>query len=420
MLIPPSIRTIWCFVLALVFLAGSGVRAETTEVNGKALPGLESFDSEVLRLMEAWNIPGASLAVAKDGHLLLAKAYGVSDRESKSPATPDTLFRMGSINKTVTAVAILKLVEEGKLSLNDRVLPLLAKAGVVPTRLGDERIRTITVHHLLQHSAGMDREKSGDPFFRGLLREVARRQGQAPVTCEAIAKDMLERTLDFAPGERHSYSNAGYCMLGKVIEAASGEPYLKYVSRTITQPTIGKAFLKGKSIEPLPGETRYHPWPGQANAIAAPGISAAFGVPEPYGSYPIESMDALGAWVATPTEVLKFFLAIDGARGERLLSANSLGTMQAAPIFSGAGRTAIYYALGVRVRPTPKGNNWWHSGSQPGVETLALRTAEGYAWVIAFNTRPPDKDKSRFFAEFDQALWRAARAVQVWPDGDLF
>ena len=107
---------------------------------------------------------------------------------------------------------VLKLAEDGKLKLDDPVLPLLEKAGIVSSPPADPRARDIRIGHLLQHSGGFDRERSGDPFFQPRLRDVARRQGVSPVSCDAIIRDSLQDKLDFAPGERFAYSNTGYCM----------------------------------------------------------------------------------------------------------------------------------------------------------------------------------------------------------------
>src|SRR5262245_253653 len=398
----------------LAALAGPG----RSEEQGTSLDGLQSFDRAVQELIDRWGIPGASLAVAKDGRLVLAKGYGYADRNAKKPVTPETLFRTGSINKTVTAVAVRRLVEAKKLALDDPALPILARASLVPARLGDARAASITVRQLLNHSAGFDRAVSGDPFFLPRLGEVARRQRVAPVTCEAIITDSLERKLDFAPGARFAYSNLGYCMLGKIVEIAAGESFRSYVSRELMRPSTGKEFLLGKSIEPLPAETRYYAQEDQARVTAAAGIDAALGVPPPYGSYSIENMEALGAWVATPADVLKFFLAIDGARGTALLSAESLRLMRERPVFeSGEAGRPGYYALGVSVNRGAKGDNWWHTGSQPGVQTMVLRTREGYSWAVAFNSRP--KDRPTFIREFDRALWDAARSVSRGPEGEI-
>jgi CubicO group peptidase (beta-lactamase class C family) len=409
-----------CAALLALTLASLAGWAQAQE-QGRALPGLESFDRAMQQLLAHWNIPGASLAVAKDGRLLLAKGYGLADAERKTPMGPQTAFRMGSINKTLTAVLALQLEGEGRLSLDDPVLPWLRRLGLVPAEPGDARMKDITVRHLLQHSAGMDRERTGDALFQPLMRDIARRQNSAPVTCEAIVRDTLQHRLDFAPGERFAYSNTGYCMLGKVLEAAGGEPLQDLLSRRLLLPTIGKPYRLGSSLASAPDETRYHPFPGENWQRGAPGL-AERAVPAPYGSYSIEAMVALGGWVATPTEVLKVFLAIDGRRGPALLSEAQLRRMREPPRLVAPPATSMraHYGLGVMVVGTPQGDNWFHAGSQPGVHTLVLRSGRGWSWVVAFNSRPEPARRPAFELAFDQALWRAARAVQDWPEGDLF
>lgn len=387
---------------------------------GSSLPKLEPFDKAVLEVMRKHDIPGASLAVAKDGRLLLAKGYGYADKDKQEAMTPQTLTRMGSINKTLTAVMVLKLAEDGKLKLDDPVLPLFEKAGIAPASPADPRAKDIRIRHLLQHSGGFDREHSGDPFFQPRLRDVARRQGVSPVSCDAIIRDSLQEKLDFTPGERFAYSNTGYCMLGRVVEIVSGESYRAFSSREFLQPVIGKGFQAASSTESRPGETKYYPFPGEPLQRGAPGVSNA-NVPSPYGSYSVENMDALGAWIATPTEVLKFFLAIDGTRGKRLLNEESLRAMRSEPVLAKEVNPSAFYGAGIHVVRSDKGDNWWHTGSQPGLQTLALRTRQGYAWVVAFNSRPEHAERRAFFKDIDQALWGAANAVKEWPpQGDLF
>ncbi len=396
-------------VFALVLLASTS--------SAQPVVDMAEFDRSMTEVMSKWNIPGASLAVAHNGKLLFAKGYGLADREKSISVTPQTLFRVGSINKVVTAVAILKLVEAKKITLDEPALPLLQRLDLLPRRLGDERSRTITIRHLLEHSAGFDRAISGDPFFQPLLGVVAVRQHIAPVTCEAIVRDSLERRLDFIPGERFAYSNVGYCMLGKIVEAISGRQFAEWVGQEILMPSIGKGFQVGKSTASSTGEATYYPYPGERKAITAPGIQGPLSVSSPYGSYSIESMEALGAWIATPIDVLRFMLSIDGARSPRLLSNSSVQAMRSPPSYLSGQRGVPerYYGLGVSVLHNSYEENWWHDGSQPGLMTLALRTSMGWAWVVAFNSRPKDESIPAFFSDFDSALWRAAKASSVLP-----
>lgn len=393
----------WLSSILITFMlfACSESYAQNIPENGTALPGTEAFDKEVLQLLDKWKIPGASLAVAIDGRLVLAKAYGYADLEKKIPATPNTTFRMGSITKTLTAVAILRLVEQKKIDLNAPVLPLLEKANIVPKNIIDPRVKDITVKHLLQHSGGVDRAVSGDPPFMPILADISRRQNSVPVTCSAIAKDMLEGKLDFTPGTRYAYSNVGYCVLGKIVEAVTGDSFQAYVSRELLMPSIGKSYVTGRSVVPLPEEAHYHMM-GAAKVRSAPGVES-YWVDAPYGSYSIENMEAFGAWVASPTDVLKFFLAIDGVRGTALLNKTSLAAMQERPTYS-KENDRRYYGLGVDIYRGPLGINWFHGGSQPAVMSLALRAQKGNSWVVVFNARPQDP---KFTQDYDQALWRA-------------
>ena len=386
---------------------------------GRSLPGTEPFDVAISEFIAKWGVPGASLAVAKDGKLVLAKGYGVSNKSTEAPVNEHTMFRMGSINKTLTAVGVMMLVEQGKVKLDDKAASYFAAAGIRPRTVEDLRTQDITVRQLLQHSAGFDRGISGDHFFQPRLREIAQRQNTEPVSCQDIIKDALETKLDFTPGERFAYSNTGYCMLGKIIEAATGKTYAQFTSQNVLQPAVGKDFLQGKSLASMPGETQYFMYPGESYARGAPGVSR-WSVPTPYGSYAIENMEALGAWVATPSDVLKFFLAIDGARGPRLLQPSSLEAMTAPPSFINTSRPNNYYGLGVFVYKDDRQFNWYHDGSQPGVHALALRTSAGYSWVAVLNTRPHPEKRAAFNKEFERALWNAARSIKAWPSGDLF
>src|SRR5689334_7859763 len=118
-------RRLTCAAIAFVLCGVAANTGSAGEPTGPALDGMKPFDEAMTYIIEKWQIPGASLAVAKDGRLLLAHGYGYAEMERKIPVQPTHLFRFGSMTKTVTAVAILKLVEDGKLKLDDKVLPIV-------------------------------------------------------------------------------------------------------------------------------------------------------------------------------------------------------------------------------------------------------------------------------------------------------
>ena len=166
--------------------------------------------------MQKYEIAGGTAAVAKDGRLVYARGFGWADRKNKVPMQPDSLMRIASISKPFTAAAIMRLVEQGRLKLDEPILPYLKKFGADEEKNLDPRWRQITLEHLLRHTAGFDRNKSFDPMF------IPQRPSRRWIR-RAIIRYMLGKPLDFDPGTRYVYSNFGYCLLGRVIEAVTGK-----------------------------------------------------------------------------------------------------------------------------------------------------------------------------------------------------
>ncbi|HXO20807.1 MAG TPA: serine hydrolase domain-containing protein [Thermoanaerobaculia bacterium] len=197
---------------------------------GTEVPELASFDRIVPSLMAKWGVPGAAVAVVQEGRLILARGYGWADREARQPVQPDSLFRIASLSKSLTSAAILQLVEEGKLRLDDKAFDLLKDLRPRAGARVNPQLRQITLRNLLQHSGGWDSGKSFDPMFRS--REIAGAMGvPTPAGPEAIVRYMLDQPLQFTPGTAYAYSNFGYCVLGRVIEKVTGDSCLAASSR---------------------------------------------------------------------------------------------------------------------------------------------------------------------------------------------
>ena len=412
--------------LALVaaLLVAVGAAEASAQPTGSALPGLGAYDELMTALIKKWDVPGAGLAVAYHGKLLLVRGYGLASKERSVAVEPTSLFRLASLSKTVTAVTVLRLVQDGRLKLDARVLPILGDIGPRADRITDVRVRDITVRHLLQHSGGFDRERSGDVVFLPGAADAAQRQnGPLPPDCPTIMRDTLERTLDFTPGERYAYSNVGYCILGRVIEKVTGMTYETYVSEHVLRPVGATGMRIGRTLQPAEGEVRYYDYRGAKEVRAMPGLGLKV-APQPYGAFAVETMDSYGGWIGAPIDYLRFVLAIDGQRGPALLNAEALAEMNAAP-GSREGKTGddanaegVSYGLGIRIRRVRNGANLFHTGSIPGTSTLAVRAADGFTWVVMFNGRP--QDKNGFRADVDRGLWVAKGKVKRWPNGDLF
>jgi len=411
-------------VAALLVALGTAVEAPAGPT-GSALPGLESYDEMMTALIKKWDVPGAGLAVAHQGKLVLVRGYGFADKERSLPVEPTSLFRLASLSKTVTAVAVLRLVQDGRLKLDDKVVPLLGDIGPRADRITDSRVHDITVRHLLQHSGGFDRNRSGDVVFMPGAADAAQRQGgPLPPDCPTIMRDTLERKLDFAPGERFAYSNIGYCILGRVVERVTGVTYETHVRQHVLGPVGATRMKIGHTLRPADGEVTYYDYRGAKEVKAMPGLGLKI-APQPYGAFALETMDSYGGWIGAPVDYLRFVLGIDSQRGAALLNAATLAEMNARTrLESGtadgdeANGNGVFYGLGIRIRPVTHGANLFHTGSLPGTNTLAVRTADGFAWVVAFNSRP--QDRNGFRGEVDRGLWLAKSKVNRWPDGDLF
>ncbi len=369
------------------------------------------------QLMETWGIPGGAVAVAKDGRLVLAKAYGVSDQEAAQPAQPDDLWRIASNSKPITAVAVLQLVEEGRLDLDGRIFELLRDLAPADEGALDPRLRQVTVRQLLWHVGGWDLAATFDPMFAD--QRIARATGRpSPQSCETVIQYMLTQRLDFDPGSKYAYSSFGYCILGRVIERASSQTYEQRVltailSRSnVTRMRIGRSLPSGRAD----GEVRYYNYPG------APLVPSIFPeiqgqVPIPYGGLNLEAFDSLGGWIASPVDLLRFGTAVDGQRGAALLSPESTQMMLSRPPHV-PEEAATFYGMGWVVRPTASGANWWHVGSLAGTVSYLARLSNGISYAAIFNMRPQDRDA--FTRELDSTLGAAQRQVSTWPNVDLF
>ena len=243
-----SVAIFW-IALSILFIWSRAFAA--VPINGEALPGLDSFDKAMIKFIEKHNIPGGSLAVSFKGKLILAKGYGYADFSvfKKVPAHPRNRFRFASLSKPLTASAIMSLVEEGRLSLDSKVVPLLQ--GDPPHKIRDKRLEQITIQHLLEHRGGYDRQISSDPMFAA----------QPP--CPGNLSSYFRERLDFTPGEKYAYSNLGYCLLGRVIERISGKPYEVFIKERILQPVGANSLEIGDSKETKPDEVSYFQDPSE-------------------------------------------------------------------------------------------------------------------------------------------------------------
>lgn len=221
--------------------------------------------------------PGAAAIVVKDGKTLLRKGYGLADLELGVPIEPDMIFRIGSVTKQFTATAILRLVEQGKLAIDDPIAKYLPE---YPTQG-----KTITIEHLLTHTSGI-RSYTGMSAWR------------PPMIKELSVAEMIDvfkgEPLDFAPGERWLYNNSGYFLLGAIIEKITGQTYEQFVEREIFAPLGMTHSFYGSHARVIPRRV-----PGYEKRNGQYVNAAYLSMTQPYAAGSLlSSVDDLALWDA--------------------------------------------------------------------------------------------------------------------------
>lgn len=404
--------------ILLSFLLSAVAVADDIPTTGHLPPQMAGYDRVVPELMRKWQVPGMSVAVAYQGRLVLARGYGWADRERQQPVQPDSLFRIASVSKPLTAAAVLVLAEQGRLGLDDCVLDHISDLAPLPGREMDPRWRAITLRRLLHHEAGFDRQASVDPMFQ-LVKIAGTFDAPPPADANQIVRWMLGRPLDFDPGTRYVYSNFGYCLLGQVVERVSGMPYAEAVGRLVFEPCGIRGMRPGRSRlgDRAEGEVRYYEPDGAEPAMSVFADDSER-VPWTYGGFAIEPANASGGWLASAPDLVRFAASAAGSRPSGLWKPETRGLVtEKSELRLGEG-SVVYYGMGWLVRPAGGSANWWHNGSLPGTLALLVHAHDGVAWAALMNTRPADGETCA--GELDRALWEARLSVREWPEGDLF
>ena len=187
-----------------------------------------------------------AVLIAKDGKILLRKAYGNANYDLNVPNTPETVFRIGSVTKLFTAFSILQIEEKGLLSVNDPVVKYVPEL--------PEAWKAITIHQLLCHKSGIPDFNSGKAYSDlGNSQHV-----------ENALKEYADKPLLSPPGETFRYSNAGYILLGRIVEKMSGKTYEEYLNENILKPAGMTHTTFGHASEGVPGRASGYRWDGEA------------------------------------------------------------------------------------------------------------------------------------------------------------
>lgn len=370
-------------------------------------PEFNGMERTIRSFMRRWEIVGASIAVAKDGELIYAKGFGLSDKEKDIPTEPYNKFRIASISKLITAVAIMKLQEQGRLSVNDKVF---GPEGILNDPFysdpRDKRVNNITIAHLLSHEGGWSTKWGDQMFIPFVISESM--DVNPPVSTRTIVRFALNKNLHFTPGTGKSYSNLGYAILGLVIEKITGMSYFDFCRKEILEP-IGiydMTFARNLPGEKAPYEVTYYE-PG--DAILKPSIyGTGEMVQASYGGNDIEALGGAGGWLATAPDLIKLLLAIDGFDTRKdILNRESIAYMTDtnngfAPI---GWKTTIY------------DGTWWRTGTFPGTAGMIKRQPDGLAWVVLLNTSAWNGPE--ISSDINYMMARALYNTKHWPERDL-
>jgi CubicO group peptidase (beta-lactamase class C family) len=345
---------------------------------------LPSIDTVITGFMARYSVPGMSIAITRNGSLVYAMAYGKAD--DTHDVTTSHLFRLASVSKQITSIAIMRLMDQNRISLDRKVF---GPGGILGTTYGTRPygpgITDITVDELLHHTAGGWTNDGQDPMFTN----------PSMTADQLITWTLDHRPLTTTPGSAYAYSNFGYCVLGRVIERITGKSYEAAVRELVLQPLgITDMVIAGNTLaQRRSNEVKYYGQNGE----------------NPY-AFNIMRMDAHGGWAATATDLARILVAVDGFPSKPdIISATAIKTMT-------TGSTANpRYGAGWSMN----GPNWFHTGALPGTYTEEARTASRgeFNFVILANSW---RREPAFGTDFDQLFWKALAATPSWPGIDLF
>lgn len=379
----------------------------TNDLSGSENSG--ALDSYIEKFMKRWEIKGGSLAVMKDGRLVYAKGYGLADEEEDIPMSPGHIMRIASLSKLITATAVMQLCERKVLNLDDRVF---GDGGILDcpqfSNIRDRRARDITVGQLLRHEAGFTMHK-GDPLFT--TREIIIWEDLDTVPdMDRVIEYALGERLGYTPGQGFRYSNLGYLILTKVIEVCSGMDYEEYCQENILHPAGCYDMHMARNLyeDRYPNEVRYYE---THDAEPVPAFdNSGDTLWRRYGGSNIEGLRGAGAWVASPSEFVRFVASIDGDPAvPDVLSPESIRLMTADPEHP-------YHPIGW-VRAGSR-SDWSRTGTLAGTSAMVKKQANGYIWMFVTNTS--SWKGSKFTRYIDRMYRTASSRMPDWPSEDLY
>src|SRR5215470_6324492 len=355
---------------------GVAVGALSTPIPAKAAVDIHAIDALMLRLMTTHNVPGAALVLMKTGGVVLEKSYGFRDLKTHAPVTAQTLFNIGSISKSFTALAIARLVDHHNLDLDT---PIIGYAPEV--RLSDPRVtRTVTLRQLLSHTSGLPPDEQW--------------ADRVPPSREGIVREFATMPITAPPGTRFQYCSRCVVLAAYVLERVSGQTWETY-TRTQIFPPLGMTTV---AFGPSGLErTTDRAQPYQHDSVLGQ-------VQVPWGRLayldPLGPAGGIDASIADLTRYALFQLGDGMMLGRRVLSAPLLAELHRPEIAVGSSWTSapiqnLHYALGWFTAEYRGMRLVYHNGANPGFRAAIVLVPSAKSGVVILT----NGDSSRFTDE---------------------
>ena len=350
---PSYARAHAAFFLCLLLLLPASRAAAQQAAPQAALPAekVKQIEALVQAEMAKQKIPGMSVAVVSDRQVRWSAGFGTQDIENNIPARAATVYRLGSISKPITAVAVMQLFERGKLDLD---APVQKYCPAVP-----EKQWPVTTRHLLGHLAGVRHYKSDDEFnSTRLYASVA--EGLNMFKDEPLLQE---------PGTKYTYTTHGYSVLGCVVEGASGQKFTDFVGENVFKPAAMERARADSVADIIPNRAQGYRLTDKGVLTNSPLADNSYKVPG-------------GGFVSTVEDLARFAAAL---QTDRLLKRETLELMYAPQKTKDGKETGYGLGWGVSKRPTGE-RAVGHSGGQQRISTfLHMQPEQGLAVVIMSN-----------------------------------
>ena len=367
----------------------------------------ERMERYIRNWMARNNLRGVSLAVMRDEKLIYAKGFGWADKEMEREAEAGDIYRIASASKLITAIGIMKLVDEGKLSTDQLVF---GKKGILNeyTEFRDKKAAKITVEHLLNHTSGFSR-RLGDPMFRSA--DVMRWTNKTTtLSADDLIRFQLNQRLRCAPGGSAQYSNIGYLVLSCIIERVSGMSYEQYLQTHVLRPAgcYDMHIARNYYEERYPREVKYYGHDPGERIESYDGSGERR--PREYGGNNITGLQGAGAWVCSAAELMRLVASIDGKPSvPDILTKRSIDQMRIPRQKGGFGYGWARTHGSVLTR----------TGTMSGTCSYIESRPNGLSFVLIANTS--NYRGAKFTNRIGPTIRTALDRVKQWPEGrDLF